>query len=518
MRLKTTLILLLATIGIGAYISLYDIRQPSHDERERLSKHLLDIEPEHATQLVLKLPQAQVTLTRRGNAWTLSPNGVRANEELVKRILSHLSPLVSHRRLVGSTEHPLDVASFGLNPPGGVVSVVAQGHPTTLLIGGTTPVQEHRYVQVQGQPAVFVVSAELFDDANQPSDQFRDPRLLRVDPWTTEELIVSSSDAGGLALARRDQTWHLTRPLEDAADRSEVNLLLNSLMDITIKRFVDDAPQVEQLSTWGFDHPKAELTLVQEGPPRRSIMVFFGTPLPDDASLLYAKRSDEAPLYAIAAKDVDTLLRDPQGLRLKSCFEFFLTDVTKLAVMREGTRWTIERKGGNWEEADTHTVLDAQRVEGFLNDLADLRLSGFVDEAPTDLARYGLQPPNGTLTVWTTNRDTPQRLAIGATIEQTGSGAPRAEPVAPALTPVGRNPERAHGQRPWRESKGRYGRIEGRAAVVRLPDLVTTLLARTPDQLRPSSAQPSTPGSTTSSPQSAAATASQGLHPAGRKQ
>ncbi len=36
-----------------------------------------------------------------------------------------------------------------------------------------------------------------------------------------------------------------------------------------------------------------------------------------------------------------------------------------------------------------------------------------------------------------------------------GSGAPRAEPVAPPPPPAGRNPERAHGQRPWRESKGR---------------------------------------------------------------
>ena len=34
-------------------------------------------------------------------------------------------------------------------------------------------------------------------------------------------------------------------------------------------------------------------------------------------------------------------------------------------------------------------------------------------------------------------------------------GAPRAEPVAPPPAPVGRNPERAHGQRPWCESKGR---------------------------------------------------------------
>jgi hypothetical protein len=66
--------------------------------------------------------------------------------------------------------------------------------------------------------------------------------------------------------------------------------------------------------------------------------------------------------------------------------------------------------------------------------------------------------------------------------QQVEGGAPRAEPVAPPSSPVGRNPERvprlapptrgslgtspelvegrAHGQRPWRESKGRGPKVE----------------------------------------------------------
>ena len=38
--------------------------------------------------------------------------------------------------------------------------------------------------------------------------------------------------------------------------------------------------------------------------------------------------------------------------------------------------------------------------------------------------------------------------------QEPARGAPRAEPVTPPPASVGRNPERAHGQRPWRESKG----------------------------------------------------------------
>ena len=92
------------------------------------------------------------------------------------------------------------------------------------------------------------------------------------------------------------------------------------------------------------------------------------------------------------------------------------------------------------------TALDAALVEAFLNTLADLRLLEFVDERPQDLARYGLASVAGAISVWTANPDAPQRLLVGSAVEGTTN---------------------------------RYGRIEGREAVVRLPEIATELLAMT---------------------------------------
>ncbi len=63
-RWKTLLLLLVATVGVGAYISLYEIRQPSREALERLSKQILSIPAESVTQLVLDLPQVKATLVR----------------------------------------------------------------------------------------------------------------------------------------------------------------------------------------------------------------------------------------------------------------------------------------------------------------------------------------------------------------------------------------------------------------------------------------------------------------------
>ncbi|MBI3010049.1 MAG: hypothetical protein HYY57_03585, partial [Candidatus Omnitrophica bacterium] len=64
MRWKTTLILFISVIGLGAYISLHEIKQPLPQEKEQLAKQVLSIAPESVTQIALDLPQAKITLTR----------------------------------------------------------------------------------------------------------------------------------------------------------------------------------------------------------------------------------------------------------------------------------------------------------------------------------------------------------------------------------------------------------------------------------------------------------------------
>ena len=497
MRWKTTVVLLVITIGIGAYLSLYEIRQPSPEEQAQRSKHLLDIASDTVTQLVLDLPKAKVTLTRQGSEWRMNPGNFRADDGILNRILSELAPLSAERTL-NSREHPLDVKAFGLDPAVGWLTVVSHETPTTILIGESTPVQGNRYVKISGRPNIAIVSSSLFDTANQPLEAFRDHRMIRFDAWSVDGLTVNASTRS-FSLTRTDNVWHLTQPRQDRADRSEINALLNRLTKLPIKRFVTETPPVEQLSTWGFDHPTAEMTLrTRQAPP---VSLFFGTPLPDDSALLYAKRSDEAALYAVAKKDVEALLQSPENFRARACFEFFTSSVTKVEVARGASRWMIERpstpsstslrtvpsevEGRNdtqWREATSHTTLDTAQVEQFLNKLADVRVKGFIEDRLANFTRYGVALPSsghtgqpqgepdnavGSIAVWTPDQKEPQRLFIGAPIEG---------------------------------STNYYGRSEGRDLILKLPSVVTALVNTTLEQLRSPSATSNPQGATLTSP------------------
>ncbi|MBI3330516.1 MAG: DUF4340 domain-containing protein [Candidatus Omnitrophica bacterium] len=447
MRWKTTVLLLVLTVGVGAYVSLYELKQPTPEERERRSRQVISIAPASVSRLEIALPQAGVSVVRDGTTWRMSPAQVRADPERIERILRDVNPLMAERVLSGTPEAPLDPSAFGLSPPVGRISLHADGAPTSLLLGETTAVHGNRYLQVEGRPEVFVVPPALFEDANQPTETFRDPRLVRLDPWAVDQLALAAPEVT-LSLTRTDNRWTLTQPLEDRADRAEVTALLRTLADIQIRRFVEDQPQSEGLASWGLEHPALEVT-VARGTPAVATTLVFGGALPDDPSLVYAKRSDEPPLYAVAAADLEPLRRDPHGLRERACFELFADLASRIEVTREGATWALERTDGRWQEAGSGEELASERVEAWLNQVAELRASGFEDDAPSDLVRYGLAPPSGAITVRTTDREEPQRLLIGSTVDGSGS---------------------------------RYGRIEGRAAVVRLPESVVELLAPLADE------------------------------------
>lgn len=323
MKWKTTLVLLLVTIGVSAYVSLYELKQPGPGEREQRAKRIIAVDPASVTRLTLTVPKGLIALERVEGVWRLAPEGVRADEARITSVLDALDPLTAERVFTDSPDHPIHESDFGLSPAVGSIAVTADGRTTTMHFGDAPPVGGGRYVKLADRPEMYVVRTTVLDDADQPRELYRDPLLLRLQSWGVEFLRVAAPE-GVFSIERREDGWGLTDPLVDQADRGEVTTLLNRIGALRIERFLDAAPQVERLAEYGFDHPIAEVTVATQGPPpsapgatrkSRRTTLFFGKPVPDGAGLVYAKRDDEPALYAVAASEVQALLVDPQSLR-----------------------------------------------------------------------------------------------------------------------------------------------------------------------------------------------------------
>ena len=96
MKWKTTLALLILTVAVGAYVSLYELKQPTAEQRERLAQQVVNIPPKTVTRLRIELPKTTVTVERAKNAWQLTELlHARAEAALINQILAELNPLTA---------------------------------------------------------------------------------------------------------------------------------------------------------------------------------------------------------------------------------------------------------------------------------------------------------------------------------------------------------------------------------------------------------------------------------------
>lgn len=309
MKWKTTVILLLLTVGVGAYVALYDLKQPTVERQQALAKQALSVPADEVTGLQITIPAGQVMVERRVMEWRMiSPLNTRAEAPLIRRILQGLDPLEAERELRGSADQPLALAAYGLEPPRAVLAVTRGETTTTLEFGDRTPVGDQRYLKLAGASSVWVVPSRLFETLSQPLEAYRSHELLTLDPWRAAGVRVEIAGQPAYVLQQRSGSgtaaWTLIEPAANTPEPSAVSAVLSALRNLKIQRFVTDAPEVEQVAVWGLDQPLAHVVVETAG---TQLEVFIGSTLAESADQRYAKRVDEPTLYTVSARAVDAL-------------------------------------------------------------------------------------------------------------------------------------------------------------------------------------------------------------------
>lgn len=463
MHWKTTAVLLLITVGVGAYVSLYELKQPTVEERQQQTKEIARLAPEEVSSLLVESPEAgKVSLQRLDGAWRLvSPLDARADDAQVRRILSELNPLSAERTLTTPKDKPFALADFGLEAPKASLSASAGSRTVKFLVGDKTPVGTNRYLKLADGPTIHVVTSSLFDAANQPVDAYRSHELVDADPASATQIALTSSK-GACTLRKQGERWQLTQPITDDAESSTVSTMLGKLRGLRIERFVTNQPAAGQLAGWGFEAPSSRISITTDKPDQ-PLEVLVGTPTTEKPEELYVKRTDEPAVYAVKKDALEELFQDPQALRSHAVLDIAPGQVTKTRLTWQGSTWTIEKKDGQWRLSDG-TSLDSTKTEDWLWKLRDLKLTRFIEDEPKDLGRYGLEPTTtegspeergtGTIQVWIENQPDPKELAVGTTLDQDA--------------PFGR----------------RYGKMSGRSCIVELPEGINPIMTTTPESFR----------------------------------
>ncbi|HOQ61749.1 MAG TPA: DUF4340 domain-containing protein, partial [Vicinamibacterales bacterium] len=445
MKFRTTLVLLVLVIGLGAFLIFFSLRQPSaKDYKERHERVFPAVEFQKsgearkglgdlATKIELRHGKDAIVLERDAKSalnWRLTaPVAYPADSGIVSSLLSEIEFLTASRVIDPSRESGADLAAYGLTAPERSVTLTIGARPFRLDLGSKTTDGNSAYVSTE-KKLVYVVPKAILTKAAMSLNEMRDKTVLRFEKSAVTRLSAAPHGRSPVELVKEKTLWKMLQPAADETDGPSVTRLLEAVANLRIATddFISDAPG--DLAQYGLNAPALTLALF-EGDKRKTLLI--GGPVKEREGKLYAMRDAEPTVFALDKKDVDGLPTGAADLRCRLALPVESADIVKLDIAgparvlltRSGEEWKMEEPAGQTPAADA--------VRLFLSRLTSLEVKDRADDVSTEaLKAAGIDPPKATVTVATKDGET-RKLLFGTEKEGKLLRARRGE-TGPILT------------------------------------------------------------------------------------
>jgi hypothetical protein len=442
---KSFLILLLLAAGIGSYAYFVESKRDTTVDSTTKHPKVLTADAGKIAEIEVHAASGDVTtLKKSGDTWQItSPIQVDADSAQVNSLVSSLTSLESQRTI---DEHPASVAAFGLSPARFSVAFKQPGDSAFHRVdfGSKTPAGADTYVQVEGQPAVVLVSSYIEDTLNRGTFDLRDKAALKVTRDAVDSITLEPAGGTKVAAVKKGSNWRLTAPADARADFSAVDTIIGRLADAKIKTIVapgsrppappkpaaatkpgeaakpaasspsgdvekpadaNTAPKPEtkpatgadtnyspaDLKAYGLDKPELVAT-IGAGSTRATLAIGGKY---DDTSV-YARDLSRPLIFTLDKAVLDDVKKKPDDLRIKDVFEFRTFTANAIDLTYGGVTYSFTKVKApapakpdqspapvdTWKETKpTAKDVDQTKFTDLLTTLSNLRSESFADKA-----------------------------------------------------------------------------------------------------------------------------------------
>jgi hypothetical protein len=414
--LRSTLVLLVIAVGLGAYIYFVERhRDPASEDPP--SEQLLELEADDVTGLQVTANDGSVTELRHDeDGWqVVAPVQATADDTTASSIASSLASL-EVRRVVD--EGPVDLSPFGLDQASLDVGFSTTEEATRhLLVGDQTPTGSDRYAKLSDSDRVFLIASYLSGTFDKTTFDLRDKTILEFERTDLDTLEITSPDRS-ITLSKDGDDWRLAEPWDVGADFGTVEGLLGSLSSGRMQSIVSE--EADDLESFGLAEPHVTIA-VSAGSATARLSV--GDETPD--GWRYAHDAASPLVFTVDGALVATLERDAGEYRRKDLFGFRPFSASRLEVQQADETVVFEKRDAPTDDGEDtwHQLepgagdVDRDKVEELLRLLSGLRAESFVssradagldDErvVATVSARYGDDDTEETVVIWRSGDDT----------------------------------------------------------------------------------------------------------------
>ncbi len=390
--MRSTLLLVVAAVALGAYAYFVEAERPTRMEIESAKDSVFAIESSDLVDLEVTDSSGGRTVLRKTNGtWRLTdPVQVDADPIEVSGITSGVESIEIERIVA---ESPADLASFGLADPRIVIAFKTEGDTefTRLLLGDDTATGGDMYAVTSNDPRVFLVAAYLDTSFDRGTFDLRDKAILDFDTDEVDRIDITAP-SHTVALVKTDEAWRVEQPWSARGDAGITNALVTRLVTGRMQAIV--ATDTTALDAFGLEAPRLT-AVVGTGSSRATLWVGDAT----DDGTVYARDAARPLVFTVEESLVDELMRLPDVYRQKDLFTFRSFNATRLEIAQPDSTLVLEKSDGDppeWRRLEPAPgEIGQPQVTALLSALSGLRADSFADAD----ALVGRSSPIATVTV-----------------------------------------------------------------------------------------------------------------------
>ncbi len=392
MKTKTTFLLTAVTVGLFAFIVIYEMRRPSTREAALREEYVALFDQDGIDGIVITGGEAGVELRKRGGRWDLeSPVKDRADAAAVAEILGRCGVLRKEASFPGKELEKKQLKNFGVAKPNLKLKLLGRNAPPEFLFGKETAVEGKMYLRLEGSNNVHIVSSELRSLIARPADAFRDHRLTDVEGAHVDHVSLKIP-AGQIELAKQAGQWVLSQPLKARAGETAVTDLIGSLLNTEILSFAPD--QGANLNRYGLSEPRAVVTL-RATSREQPVTLELGA-RDEKTGNIYARLPARNSVCLLPPRVERILGLQPNDFRDRRLVRVELDIVDRITLAPAGKpKVILQRQQEDWilRDGDATAPVNGAKVQALLEALQTQEIGKFVADVASDLPKYGLAEP-----------------------------------------------------------------------------------------------------------------------------
>ena len=399
MNWRTTLVLAMIALGVLAYLRFFEMKQPSTGEAKRQAQNVVNFDRNKISGIVIQNGDEKIEMQRRDNRWRLeAPIKDQADSSLIESLLSDLENWQKDGT-ISAKEIETDqgkLNEYGVNRPKLRLKLIGQDRPPAILFGKDAALEGKMYVRFENSKETFLAGQSVKKDIDKKSEEFRDRKLTGLITAQVTRVTLKTP-AGEMELQKKGDHWDIVKPLRARGDDQKIADLIAQITTARIQQFVAD--DHGDLHGYGLAEPRGTLTLYTQDDKQGQLLQIGGVP-EKEKDQRYVRFAPRGFVYTVPKKIEEILSTKPDDLRDRHLVRVDTNILDRITIApADKTKILLARKGENWTIASlNNTPANSGEIRRFIDTLQNERVTKFVEDVGSNLAKYGLDQPQLQLT------------------------------------------------------------------------------------------------------------------------